>query len=161
VAAVRYRFRAELRTRWRSWLALALLIGLAGGAVITLAAGAVRTDTAYQRFVDAHRGYDMLVINNLGQLDSQGEDEGGGGTAILDLDEVRALPEVADAAPVATFFITLGAGIGAFVAPDDHIGTELNEFKMLEGRRVDPENPMRSRTPAPSRPSSSSSPTGR
>ena len=34
--AVRYRLAAELRTRWKAWLGLALAIGLAGG--ITLAA---------------------------------------------------------------------------------------------------------------------------
>jgi ABC-type lipoprotein release transport system permease subunit len=136
MAAVWYRFRAELRTRWRSWLGLALVVGLAGGAVLGLAAGARRTDTAYERFLTSHRGYDVLVINNPGTFGGEG-----GGTALLDLDEVRALPEVADAAPVGTFFVTIGAGVGAFVTPDDYVGTELNEFRMLEGRPVDPERP--------------------
>src|SRR5688572_18647505 len=64
MTAVSYRFRAELRTRWRAWLALALLVGLAGGAVLALAAGARRTDTAYSRFLSAQNAYDALVINN-------------------------------------------------------------------------------------------------
>ena len=136
MAAVWYRFRAELRTRWRAWLGLALVVGLAGGAVLMLAAGARRTDSAYPRFLRAQQAFDLLVINNPGQIGGQG-----GGTAILELEDVRRLPEVADAAPVGTFFITLGAGIGALVPPDDHIGTELNEFEMLEGRRVRPDRP--------------------
>jgi hypothetical protein len=44
VAAEWLRFRAELRTRWRSALALALLVRLAGGIVLTTVAGARRTD---------------------------------------------------------------------------------------------------------------------
>jgi hypothetical protein len=136
MAAVWYRFRAELRTRWRAWLGLALVVGIAGGAVLMLAAGARRTDSAYPRFLRAQQAFDLLVINNPGQFGGQG-----GGTAILELGEVRRLPEVADAAPVGTFFITLGAGIGALIPPDDHIGTELNEFEMLEGRRVRPDRP--------------------
>ena len=45
--AVRYRFRAELRTRWKSVLALALLAGLAGGVTLAAIAGARRTDSAF------------------------------------------------------------------------------------------------------------------
>ena len=41
----------RLRAGWRGWLALALLAGLAGGAVLTAAAGALRTDAAYPAFL--------------------------------------------------------------------------------------------------------------
>jgi hypothetical protein len=47
------RLRSELRTRWRPWLVLALLIGVAAGAAVAAAAGARRTETAYPRFVQA------------------------------------------------------------------------------------------------------------
>ena len=40
MAAVWLRLRAELRSRWRAWLALALLIGMFGGAVVAAAARA-------------------------------------------------------------------------------------------------------------------------
>src|SRR5436309_3383587 len=43
--------RAELRSSWRSWLVLAVLIGLAGGVAVGAAAGARRTATAYPRLV--------------------------------------------------------------------------------------------------------------
>jgi ABC-type lipoprotein release transport system permease subunit len=53
MAAVGIRLRAELRSRWRSWLTLAVLAGLAGGLVIAIAAGAKRGDSAVARWRDA------------------------------------------------------------------------------------------------------------
>jgi hypothetical protein len=61
VRAVGLRLRSEWRGRWRSWLGLALLIGLAGGAAVAAAAGARRTATAYPRFVQAQNGYDLIT----------------------------------------------------------------------------------------------------
>ena len=40
MGAVRLRLRAELRQQWRTWLALAVLLGLIGGIAVTAAAGA-------------------------------------------------------------------------------------------------------------------------
>jgi hypothetical protein len=51
----------ELRTRWRAWVGLALLVAFAGGCVLTAAAGARRTDSAYHRFLVASRASDVLV----------------------------------------------------------------------------------------------------
>ena len=51
----------ELRTRWRAWAVLVLLVGLAGGAVMTAAAGARRTSSAYPRFLRASHASDLLV----------------------------------------------------------------------------------------------------
>ena len=45
------RLRADVRLRWRALAALALLLGLVGGVVLTAAAGARRTDTAYPRLL--------------------------------------------------------------------------------------------------------------
>ena len=45
------RTRSEFRSSWRPWLALALLVGLAGGVAIAAVAGARRTATAYPRLV--------------------------------------------------------------------------------------------------------------
>jgi hypothetical protein len=61
VHAVWLRFRSEVRARWRSWLGLALLIGLAGGAAVAAGVGARRTETAYPRFVQAQKGYDLVT----------------------------------------------------------------------------------------------------
>jgi hypothetical protein len=77
------RLRSELRTRWRSWLVLALLIGVAGGAAVAAAAGARRTETAYPRFVRAQNGYDLLTGGFSGGIDP--------GRAVA---QMEALPEV-------------------------------------------------------------------
>jgi ABC-type lipoprotein release transport system permease subunit len=134
MTAVWYRFRAELRTRWRAWLALALIAGIAGGAVLALAAGGRRTDTAYRRFLHAQDAYDALVslsTTGFGQPD----------TEFFDAEEIERLPQVAEAAPTGSFFVSLGAGVGVLVPPDERIGTEINEFKVLDGRRADPDDP--------------------
>jgi hypothetical protein len=60
VGAVRLVFDAELRRRWRSWLAIALLVGVVGGLVLAAAAAGRRTENAFPRFVAAH-GFDTIV----------------------------------------------------------------------------------------------------
>ena len=55
------RLRVELRTRWRAWVAVAFLIGVAGGVVLTTAAGARRTGSAYGRFLRMSHAADILV----------------------------------------------------------------------------------------------------
>jgi hypothetical protein len=66
VAAVRYRFRAELRTRWKSIVALALLAGVAGAVALAAVAGARRTDSAFARMVRETRAADVLVNPDFG-----------------------------------------------------------------------------------------------
>ena len=51
----------ELRSRWRGWAMLVLLVAVAGGAVLTAAAGARRTSSAYPRFLAASHPSDLLV----------------------------------------------------------------------------------------------------
>ena len=84
MAAVRIRFRAELRSRWRSWLTLALLAGAAGGVVVALAAGAHRTQTALRRYVVAAHAADAYVDPGFGF-----------GEESLNLRRIERLPQVA------------------------------------------------------------------
>jgi hypothetical protein len=58
--AVRLVFQAGLRRRWRSWLAIALLISVVGGLVLAAAAAGRRTENAFPRFVATH-GFDSIV----------------------------------------------------------------------------------------------------
>jgi ABC-type antimicrobial peptide transport system permease subunit len=51
----------QLRSRWRSWALLAVLVGLTGAVVLTAAAGARRTESAYGRFLETSRAADVLV----------------------------------------------------------------------------------------------------
>src|SRR2546429_7952372 len=55
------RLGSELRTGWRAWLGLPVLIGLVGAAAVAAAAGARRTETAYPRVVQAQNGYDLIT----------------------------------------------------------------------------------------------------
>ncbi len=60
MGAVRLVFNAGLRRRWRSWLAIALLVSVVGGLVLAAAAAGRRTENAFPRFVAAH-GFDSIV----------------------------------------------------------------------------------------------------
>ena len=51
MTAVWYRFRAELRARWKSVVVLAVLAGIAGGVTLAAIAGARRTDSAFSRLL--------------------------------------------------------------------------------------------------------------
>ncbi len=61
--AVRLVFLAELRRRWRSWLAIAILISVVGGLVLAATAAGRRTESAFPRFVATH-GFDAIVYAN-------------------------------------------------------------------------------------------------
>ena len=50
--AVLMRTKNELAMRWRAWLAITLMLGVAGGVVMAAAAGARRTDSAVPRFLN-------------------------------------------------------------------------------------------------------------
>ncbi|HEY3844531.1 MAG TPA: FtsX-like permease family protein [Acidimicrobiales bacterium] len=60
MGAVRFAFLVGLRTRWRSWLGMAVLIAVVGGFVLASLAAGRRTADAFPAFVAAH-GYDAIV----------------------------------------------------------------------------------------------------
>jgi hypothetical protein len=141
MAAVWYRLRAELRSRWRAWVGLALLVGIAGGVSLALVAGARRTDSAYTRLLAAERPYDVAVFE-------------GGFAGDLDvpdfLDRVAAMPEVAESARFRSLFDNGGqTGDGrrigepdylqTIVAEDEQAAAVLARQKLLEGRHPDPD----------------------
>jgi hypothetical protein len=137
VGAVWMRLRSELRARWRSWLGLALLIGLAGAAAA--AAGARRTETAYPRFVQAQNGYDLITGGFPENIDPARA-----------LARMEALPEVAQWAriDVAAAAAILPSGR---VAPAPELmavtdlrgraGFQLNRFKVISGLAADLDAP--------------------
>ena len=55
-------FLAQLRHRWRSWLAIAILISLVSGVVMAAVAAGKRTDSAIPHFVASH-GFDAFVFS--------------------------------------------------------------------------------------------------
>jgi len=126
--------RAESRARWRAWLALALVVGLAGGVVLTAAAGAQRTGTAFTRLLQADRAADVVVVPNAsgpGYDQALGRLPGVAGEARVLLGEVGnlwlVLPSGARVAP-----------IGADVSVDRGFGTSVDRLKVLAGRMYRP-----------------------
>jgi hypothetical protein len=128
VTAVWLFLRAETRRRWRAWLSLALIIGVFAGGVVTAAAGALRTGSAYARFLDWSRAPDAVVdavpYNPMFARFSP--------TAVM------RVPQAADAAVIKAF----GAGIVQFIAPASNaIPGGFWKRKILSGRLADPARP--------------------
>jgi hypothetical protein len=134
------RLRAELRTRWRAWLALALVFGIGAGSAIAALAGARRTDTAYPRFERAQDAFDAI--------------SGGGGSAGFAerFEALKHHPAVEDYTELVIVSpgITIPAGRGREEAnlvpfldlflmtdPAGRALYETNRAKVLEGRLPD------------------------
>jgi putative ABC transport system permease protein len=115
-----------LRTRWRGWVLLALLVAVGGGAVLTAAAGARRTDTAYPRLLQASEASDVVVAPARSGL---------GGY-------FRALAQLPGAAVVAAGIglnvqpagAAAGGGAVAEVAADGRLWHRVDIPKLLAGR---------------------------
>ncbi len=118
--------RVDLRERWRSWLALAALVALAGGSVIALAAGARRTDSAYPRFLHAERAADVLLF-----LSASGTP---------DPAQVARLPQVAEAS-VTTVLQPGNSDFVLVVLPEGGRARSLDGLKFLAGRPPRPDRP--------------------
>jgi putative ABC transport system permease protein len=129
----------ELAARRRSWAVLVLLVAFAGGAVLTAAAGALRTDSAYPRFLKASKASDVLIApSGTGQAGFSGLD--------AYLSAVALLPDVRAMAPVAGLNVTpLGHGSRAatasnILAPvDGRFGHLLEVPKVLAGKLPAPD----------------------
>src|SRR5438874_6228943 len=131
MAAVLARLRAELRAHWKAWGAIALLIGLAGGVVLTTAAGARRTDTAYTRYLQASRAADVLVSpQNVGRPRFY--------------DAVGKLPEVRVMATLVGVFTISPDGshqVQILVSTDDKLARTIERPKIVAGRMYRPDRP--------------------
>jgi hypothetical protein len=131
VTAVWLFLRAESRHRWRAWLSLALIVGVFAGGVVTAAAGALRTGSAYARFLDWSRAPDALVdaepYNPI--------------FARLSPAAVMRVPQAADAAVIKSFSVT-SPRIVQFIAPASNaIPGGFWKRKILSGRLADPARP--------------------
>jgi ABC-type lipoprotein release transport system permease subunit len=131
--AVGARLRADFRSRWVSWLALSLAIGLAGGIVFTSVAGARRTGTAFARFRAASHSED-LYISAGGPSDPM--------VAKFD-DDLEKLPQVERAGRVAA--MVLGPpdlNIQSpyhFAGTDGRYGNSIDRPNVVSGRRPNPD----------------------
>jgi hypothetical protein len=121
--------RAEVRQRWRALLALAILLGLVGGAVLTAAAGARRTDTAYPRMLAWSRASQVEVV-------PQGTGRNGYYAALARLPQIEsmgtggiyqaALPSARD------------TPVQLMASFDGNVGLRVDRVRVLAGRLYDP-----------------------
>jgi hypothetical protein len=120
-----------LRARWRGWAALALLTAIAGGSVLAAVAGAVRTGTAYPRFLAWSNASDVLIA-------PAGSGFTGYFRAIADMPQVAASATVAglNVEPLfADGTVDNVANVQAVV--DGGFGRLVDGAKMLAGRQPD------------------------
>ena len=150
------RLRADMRVRWRGLLALALLLALVAGVVITAAAGARRTDTAYPRLLSwANAAQATVIVTNSESAEkppkTQPSDQyfTAGGRAA---EAVRrkyfaalgALPEVASAALATEYNMALPSPGGAvpdtslsvLASPDGSLGVTGDRVRVTAGRML-------------------------
>lgn len=139
--AVAYRVRAVLRRRWKSAVAVMIVVSATGALTLTLVAGTVRTSTAPDRYVEA-----------AGLTVDVGIEQSGGRPRT---DEVSALPAVHSVAAITFLF-------GGLVPADEALGDAAdggaNGYgfldslvfagtraalggRIIEGRDVDPTQP--------------------
>jgi ABC-type antimicrobial peptide transport system permease subunit len=153
MATVWLRLRADVRGRWRAMTALALLLGIVGGVVLTAAAGARRTDTAYPRLLRWANAADVTVIVTDPDPGSAGGSATGqpgpftaGGP---NAEAIRSrffaslarLPEVASASRATEYNMALPVPGGqpdtqvqVFASPDDSLGVSGDAVKITHGR---------------------------
>jgi hypothetical protein len=142
MGAIRIRFRAELRSRWRVWLVLALAAGLAGGLLVAMVAASQRTATAFSRFLVDVNAADVYVARGIVAGDES-----------LDFSRIARLPQVADSqrrlllAYIARSrsgrpLFPLGPGSLEVQVPSDgrRVAT-IDRPKLLHGRLPDPLRP--------------------
>ena len=129
MAAVRLRLASELRSRWRAWLAVTLLIGLFAGAVTAAAAGARRTDTAYPRFISWSKAPDIFIFSPSDPSIT---------FANLSARELSRIPEVTQIASGASFQALYPADINLVAPATTAIPEALLHRKMLAGREPNP-----------------------
>lgn len=85
--------RADFRRRWRTWVALGVLIGTFGGFVVAAFAGAGRTDTVVDRAIAAKAPPDVIMLP---AFSPNGE--------LLRFEAIRAFPEVVEAHRLPLYF---------------------------------------------------------
>jgi FtsX-like permease family len=139
MAAVRLRFRAELRGHWRAWLAIAALAGVAGGLVVALTAGARRTASALDRYTVAVHYADGYVVQGFAF---------GGDT--IELDRIAHAPQVVESQQSKELAVISRSRSGGSIYPagpnsilyrvptDARLSNAIDRPKVIDGRLPDP-----------------------
>jgi ABC-type antimicrobial peptide transport system permease subunit len=130
VPAVRIWLGLDLRRRWRSLVALALLVALSSGVIMMSLAGARRASTSVERLTERTKPLTVLVLPN---------------APGFDWEPVRALPQVEALSTFAVDYAIFAEGLPAevlgFPPADDEVMRTLETPVMFSGRMYDPSRP--------------------
>ncbi len=131
MTAVWMRLRAEARSRWRAWLALAVFAGVFGGAVIAAAAGAARTASVVDRYLAEKKPPDIFIVPRFGI-----QEDDPALLRKLSFDNLRRLHSVADGAHAFVLYAKEELEISA--SDDPRLGKSIFPPNLVEGRLPDP-----------------------
>ena len=122
--------RLDLRRRWRSLVALGLLIALATGTVMTSVAGARRASTSVERLLSRTAPATVAVLPN---------------DPTFDWSKVRALPQVESLSTIVIDYEIVVAGqqgdVLSFPPGDGEVMRSLEKPVMFKGRTFEDERP--------------------
>ena len=125
-------FRAELRRRWRAWLALALVAGAFAGVVEAAAAGARRTDAAYPSLQTWSDAPDLLLFSFPGTSQTFGQ---------FSPRAVAAVPQARQSAILAGYPVASPAAAQVIAPESTAVPTRFWRRRILSGRLPDPARP--------------------
>jgi ABC-type lipoprotein release transport system permease subunit len=125
-------FRAELRRRWRAWLALALIVGAFAGVVEAAAAGARRTDAAYPSLLAWSHAPDLLLFSFPGTSRTFGQ---------FSPQEVAAVPQARESAILAGYPVVSPAAAQVIAPESTLVPSRFWHRRILSGRLPDPARP--------------------
>jgi ABC-type antimicrobial peptide transport system permease subunit len=119
--------RGELVRRWRSALAIAVLVGLVGAAVLASAAGADRSSTSLRRFIADSRSSDVEI-----DLDHP---------TATELADFRRVPQVADFALLHVYALVPHGrpNLKNAASVDGRIGSVVDRARLVRGRVANPD----------------------
>ena len=125
-------FRAELRRRWRAWLALALIVGAFAAVVEAAAAGARRTDAAYPSLQAWSDAPDVLLFSFAGTSRTFGR---------FPVRAAADLPQAAKSAILASYTVAAPAAVEVIAPETSAVPSRFWHRRILSGRLPDPARP--------------------
>jgi len=132
MTVVRLALRADVRQRWQALLALAVLLGLVGGVVLTAAAGARRTDTAYPRLLAWSSSSQVEIV-------PQGTGTNGFYQALAKVPQVEAMST--GSLWQAMLPGAAGRPVQLMSSYDGALGLSVDRARVLAGQPYDPRKP--------------------
>ncbi len=131
---------AQIRQRWPALVVLGVIAGLGGAATLTAVAGARRTATTYERHLDATQAAHVVVT--AGVAPDLWTVDGEALKPILAAEGVDASTTVVPllVRPVGTT-VHIFFDRWVYGSADGRFGTEVNRFRIVEGRALDHRRP--------------------